>query len=258
MFHCSRDPAGGFASGYHGLAALPKRGKRRETGSVHERNKHPGGNLPPRPLAVRARADAGLLRQYQRETRRRRLAGDADQRLARFARPGADVAARAGWTAGFRRRSDQGGAAAHRALPDTRFGACRRASSFDPFGGAVDAARDRPPRRTAADDAVLPDEMRPHRARALLSARRSGRRRCDQGAGREILVRAARQSRAGGVGRYAGSGGVRDRGTRRDGEALSAAARVESALSVAGTGEGFDEDVRADAAGAWAHYGAIR
>ena len=44
-----------------------------------------------------------------------------------------------------------------------------------------------------------------HRARALLPARRSGGRRRDQGAGREILVRAARQSRAGGIGRYAGS-----------------------------------------------------
>ena len=46
------------------------------------------------------------------------------------------------------------------------------------------------------------------RARALLPARRSGGRRRDQGAGREILVRAARQPRAGGVGRHAGGCGV--------------------------------------------------
>ena len=48
------------------------------------RNKTPRGNLPPRPLAVRARADAGLVGQYQRAARRRRLAGDADQCLARL------------------------------------------------------------------------------------------------------------------------------------------------------------------------------
>ena len=115
-----------------------------------------------------------------------------------FARPGADVAARRGWTAGIRRRPDQGSAAAHRALPDPRRGARGGASAFDPLGGIVDAARDRPPRRAAADDALLSDEMRPDRARALLSARRSGRRRRHQGTGRQILVRAARQPRAGG------------------------------------------------------------
>ena len=54
----------------------------------------PRGNLPPRPLAVRARADAGLVGQYQRAHGRWRLAGDADQCLARLARPGAAVAAR--------------------------------------------------------------------------------------------------------------------------------------------------------------------
>ena len=94
--------------------------------------------------------------------------------------------------------------------------------------------------------------MRPDRARALLSARRSRGRRRHQGTGREILIRAARQSRPGGVRRYAGSRGVRDRGTGRDGKAVSAAARAEPAVSVAGAGEGFDEGVRADAAGAWA------
>ena len=45
---------------------------------------------------------------------------------------------------------------------------------------------------------------------------------------------------------------LRDRGTGRDGETLSAAARAEPAVSVAGAGEGFDEGVWADAAGAWA------
>ena len=118
------------------------------------------GNLPPRPLAVRARADAGLLGQYQRQARRRRLAGDADQRLARLARSGAAVAARPRRPAGLRRRPDQGSAAAHRAVPDPRRRARGGASAFDPFGGAVDAAGDRSPRRAAADDALLPDEMR--------------------------------------------------------------------------------------------------
>ena len=83
------------------------------------------------------------------------------------------------------------------------------------------------------------------RARALLPARRSGGRRRDQGTGRKIRIRAARQPRPGGVRRYAGSGGVRDRGTGGDREALSAAARAESAVSVAGAGGGFDEGVRA-------------
>ena len=40
----------------------------------------------------------------------------------------------------------------------------------------------------------------------------------------------------------------RDRGTGRDGKALSAAARAEPAISVAGAGGGFDESVWADAA----------
>jgi hypothetical protein len=79
-------------------------------------------------------------------------------------------------------------------------------------------------------------------------------RRCDQGAGRKIFIRAARQSRPGGIGRYAGSRGVRDRGTGRDRKTLSAAARAEPALSVAGAGGGFVKDVRADAAGAWARH----
>ena len=65
------------------------------------------------------------------------------------------------------------------------------------------------------------------------------------------------QSRAGGVGRHAGSGRVRDRGTGRDGEALSAAARPEPAVSVTGAGEGFDEGIWADAAGAWRAHTAM-
>ena len=61
--------AAGFASGYHGLAALPKHETTRQQvlpGYCHDRNQAPRGNLPARPLAVRARADAGLVRQYQR------------------------------------------------------------------------------------------------------------------------------------------------------------------------------------------------
>src|SRR3954470_16987099 len=53
-------------------------------GNRDERDTASRGNLPPRPLAVRARPDAGFLGQYQRQTRRRRLYGDADQRFARL------------------------------------------------------------------------------------------------------------------------------------------------------------------------------
>ena len=69
-----------------------------------------------------------------------------------------------------------------RAVPDAQRRARRGASAFDPFGGAVDAAGDRSARRVAADDALLPDEMRRDRAGAVLSARRSGGRRRHQGA----------------------------------------------------------------------------
>src|SRR3979411_1625446 len=51
----------GFALRYHGLATLPKHETRRQRGCCHDRNRGTRGNLPPRPLAVRARADAGLL-----------------------------------------------------------------------------------------------------------------------------------------------------------------------------------------------------
>src|SRR5665213_3885511 len=51
----------GFASGYHGLAALPKRETTPQGGCCHERNQDPRGNLPARSLAVRARADAGIV-----------------------------------------------------------------------------------------------------------------------------------------------------------------------------------------------------
>src|SRR6202048_1993162 len=56
----------GFALRYHGLAALPKRGRTLKTGWHHDGKQGPRGNLPPPPLAGRARADAGLLGQYQR------------------------------------------------------------------------------------------------------------------------------------------------------------------------------------------------
>src|ERR1700744_3715057 len=142
-----------FAPAYHGLAALPKR----ERTWRHERNKNPRGHLPPRPFAVRARPDAGLLGQYIGQTRRRWLAGDANQRLARVPRPGAAVAARCGRPASIRRRPDQGSAAPYRAVRTPSAGPCGRASAFDPFGGAVDAAGDRSARGVAADDGLLPD-----------------------------------------------------------------------------------------------------
>ena len=178
-------------------------------------------------------------------TRRRRLAGDADQCLARLARSGAAVAARRRRQARLRRCADQGSAAAHRAVPDPQRRARGGASAFDPFGGAVDAAGDRSARRTAADDGLLSDEVRRHRAGAVLSAGRSRGGRCDQGPRRKICIGAARQSRPGGIGRYAGGRGIRDRGTGRDRETLSAAARAEPALSDAGADRGFVEDVRA-------------
>src|SRR5579872_5817297 len=70
---------------YHGLAVLPKR----ETRYHHERKQNSRRNLPSRTVAVRARPDAGFVRQYFREARWRRLAGDADQRFAGVSRSGA-------------------------------------------------------------------------------------------------------------------------------------------------------------------------
>src|ERR1700730_5107432 len=55
-----------LTSGYHGLAALPKRETRRQRGCCHDRNGGTRGNLPARTLVVRARADAGVVGQYQR------------------------------------------------------------------------------------------------------------------------------------------------------------------------------------------------
>src|SRR5260221_6060843 len=109
----------GFAPRYHGLAALPKHETRRQKGCCHDRNQGPRGNLPPRPVAVRARADAGLVGQYQRKTRRR-LAGEAHQCLARLARPGASVSASPPAPAGDRRCPHQGRAAAYGLVPDAR------------------------------------------------------------------------------------------------------------------------------------------
>ena len=184
-----------------------------------------------------------------RQTRRWRLAGDADQRLARFPRPGTAVAAGCDRPAPLRRRPDQGSAAAYARCTRPARRARGRASAFDAFGGAVDAAGDRSARGAAADDGLLPDEMRRNRARALLPARRSGGRRRHQGPRRKILIRAARQSRPGGLRRHAGSRGVCDRGAGRDRKALSAVARAEPALPHAGAGCGFDEGVRGDIAG---------
>src|SRR3984893_2338841 len=111
-FLLSRNSKTAFVSPYHGLAALPKHETRRQRGCCHDRKQDPRRNLPARPLAVRARADARLLGQYQREARRRRLACDADQRLARLSRSGAAVAALARRPARLRRCPDQGSAAA--------------------------------------------------------------------------------------------------------------------------------------------------
>ena len=116
-----------------------------------------------------------------------------------FAGPGAAVAARCRRPARLRRCPDQGSAAAYGAVPDAQHRARGGASAFDPFGGAVDAAGDRSARRAAADDGVLSHEMRLDRAGALLSARRSRGGRRDQGPGRQIFIRAARQSRPGGI-----------------------------------------------------------
>src|ERR1700694_3561210 len=54
----------GFAPRYHGLAALPKHERTLKTGWHHDGKQGTRGNLPPRPLPVRARADAGLLGPY--------------------------------------------------------------------------------------------------------------------------------------------------------------------------------------------------
>src|SRR5579872_5487115 len=55
----------------------------------------------------------------------------------------------------------------HSALYQTR-GTGGRSSALDSFGGVVDVARHRPARGAAADDCLLPDEMRRDGARALL------------------------------------------------------------------------------------------
>src|SRR6267142_3125793 len=143
-------------------------------GYRYDRTRGTRGNLPPRPLAVRARADAGFLGQYQRADRRRRLAGDADQCVARRAGPGAAVAARARWPPRLRRCPDQGSTAAYRTIPDPQYRARGGASAFDAFGGAVDAAGDRSARRLTANDRILSHEVRLNRAGAVLSAGRSG------------------------------------------------------------------------------------
>src|SRR5581483_5812489 len=145
---------------YHGLAALPKRETTPEEGCCHERNKTPRGHLPPGPLFVRARPDAGLLRQYFGQAGRRRLAGDADQCLARLPRSGEAVAARCGRPAPVRRRSDQGSAAAQRAVRNAWRSPRGRPSALDPLGRTVDAAGNRSARGAAADDGLLPDEVR--------------------------------------------------------------------------------------------------
>src|ERR1035441_8288122 len=55
---------------------------------------------------------------------------------------------------------------------------------------------DRSARRIAADDAILSDALRPDRAAAVLSARRSRGGRCDQGPRRKICVRSESDPRA--------------------------------------------------------------
>jgi len=170
------------------------------------------GNLPPRPLAVRGGADAGLRRQYQRKTRRR-LAwwtptnaslGSLDPaRLSRLDAQGRLVSGDAPTKE----------VPLHTALYQTRGAARAVVHLHSTHSVALSiAARDRFARRAAADDGVLPDEVRRDRAGAVLSAGDSGRRRCDQGSRRKVFIRAARQSRPGGIGGIAGGGGIRDRG----------------------------------------------
>ena len=113
--HCS----GGFASGYHGLAALPKRETRRQNRdtamtetrlreeicrlgrSLFERGLTPGssGNIS-------VKLDDGGW-----------LVTPTNASLG-FLDPARTVAARRRRPAGLRRRADQGSAAAYRALPD--------------------------------------------------------------------------------------------------------------------------------------------
>ena len=134
----------------------------------------------------------------------------------------------AGRQARLRRCPDQGSAAAHRAVPDPRRRARGGASAFDPFGGAVDAAGDRPARRAAADDALLPDEMR---LTALVPYYRPG----DPAVADAIKGLAGKYSSV----LLANHGPVvagdtleaavyRDRGTGRDRKTLSAAARAST------------------------------
>jgi hypothetical protein len=206
----------GFASGYHGLAALPKRETRRQTGSSHERRQRLreeicrlGRSLFERGLTpgssgnISVRLDDGgwLV------TPTNASLGSLDP--ARLSR----LDPTAGSSPAMRRPRKC------RCTPRcTRRAAARarRASAFDPFGGAVDAAGDRPARALPPMTAYYLMKCGADRAGALLSARRSRGGRRDQGPGREIFIRAARQSRPGGVGRHAGSRGVRDRGTGRD------------------------------------------
>ena len=169
-------------------------------GYRHDRNPATRGNLPLRPLAVRARADAGLLRQYQRAARRRRLAGDADQRLARLLDPARlsrlDADGRLCPATRRPRKFRCTPRCTRPAAPRARWCIC-----IPPIRWRCRCCRRSIPRAALPPmTAILPDEVRAHRAGALLSPGRSCGGRRHQGAGGEVFFGAARQSRPGGSG----------------------------------------------------------
>jgi hypothetical protein len=95
-FRLSRSSA--LLLAYHGLAALPKHETKLKTDGGKD-----DAESETRMSETKLREDIcrfgrslferGLIGQYQRPARRRRLAGDADQCLARLPRSGEDVAA---------------------------------------------------------------------------------------------------------------------------------------------------------------------
>ncbi len=197
-----------------------------------------------RPLAVRARADAGIVGQHQRETRRRRLAGDADQRLARLSRPGADVAARRRRQARLRRCPDQGSAAAtpRSTRPATPARAVVHLHSTHSV--ALSMLPEIDPR--AALPPMTPYYLMKCGLTALVPYYRPG----DPAVADAIKGLAGKYSSV----LLANHGPVVSGDSleaavfaieelERDGEAVSAAARAQSALSVAAAGQGFDQGV---------------
>ena len=135
------------------------------------------GHLPVRPIAVRARPDARLIRQYQR------AAPDGDWLVT-------PTNASLGFLdpARISRLDPQGRLIAgdaptkeiplHAALYETRSSAQAIVHLHSTHSVAVSMLPEiDPARRAAADDRLLPDAGRADRAGAVLSAGRSGRRR---------------------------------------------------------------------------------